>query len=96
MCPVFYCPPLHLMVVDVYFIGSCVLLHTPTFDPRLRTLWVNFNEIDRLFPWIDNLNQSFGNLQYLSMMGNPAAPRLNKNTIGKKKDLFKLCYVKFD
>jgi hypothetical protein len=35
---------------------------------------VNFNSIEHLFPFVDNLKKSFGNLDYLSMMGNPAAP----------------------
>lgn len=42
---------------------------------RLQTLWVNFNQIEKLFPWIDNLSHSFDQIKYLSMMGNQAAPR---------------------
>ena len=40
----------------------------------LTTLWMNFNLIGNLFPFADNLAQSFPKLNYLSMMGNPAAP----------------------
>ena len=41
---------------------------------RLKTLWINFNQIVHLLPFIENLKESFSNLHYLSMMGNPAAP----------------------
>ena len=40
----------------------------------LTTLWMNFNLIGNLLPFADNLAQSFPKLNYLSMMGNPAAP----------------------
>ena len=40
----------------------------------LKTLWMNFNMIGNLYPFADNLAQSFPKLNYLSMMGNPAAP----------------------
>ena len=40
----------------------------------LTTLWMNFNLIGNLYPFADNLAQSFPRLHYLSMMGNPAAP----------------------
>ena len=40
----------------------------------LTTLWMNFNLIGNLYPFADNLAQSFPKLNYLSMMGNPAAP----------------------
>ena len=51
-----------------------MLLNKAFNDFRLKTLWVNFNSIEHLFPFVENVNKSFGNLDYLSMMGNPAAP----------------------
>ncbi len=40
----------------------------------LTTLWLNFNQIGNLYPFADSLADSFPRLNYLSMMGNPAAP----------------------
>ncbi len=42
--------------------------------PRLHTLWINFNQIHTIQPFVGNLARAFPNLRYLSMMGNPAAP----------------------
>ena len=45
----------------------------------LTTLWLNFNLVGNLFPFIENLSNSFPKLHYLSMMGNPAAPSFINN-----------------
>ena len=67
----------------VYFekLQTLVLDHNKVAEtvvfPRhetLTTLWLNFNSIDHLFPFADNLSHSFPKLHYLSMMGNPGAP----------------------
>jgi hypothetical protein len=42
--------------------------------PRLRTLWLNFNQIHTIHPFSENVARAFPGLRYLSMMGNPAAP----------------------
>lgn len=44
------------------------------YIPTLHLLWLNHNKICELFPFIRNLNKSFPNLKYLSLMGNVAAP----------------------
>eukprot|EP00045_Choanoeca_perplexa_P005785 m.48544 g.48544 ORF g.48544 m.48544 type:complete len:157 (+) comp13293_c0_seq2:57-527(+) len=42
--------------------------------PRLRTLWINHNQIENLAVFINTLKRSFPELRILSMMNNPAAP----------------------
>ncbi|CAK1543839.1 unnamed protein product [Leptosia nina] len=42
--------------------------------PRLQLLWLNYCKIGSLYPWVGKLKESCPNLQYLSLMGNPAAP----------------------
>ncbi|XP_049798838.1 leucine-rich melanocyte differentiation-associated protein-like [Schistocerca nitens] len=42
--------------------------------PNLLLLWLNYSKVDELFPFIRNLQRSFPNLRFLSMLGNPAAP----------------------
>ncbi|KAI8421157.1 hypothetical protein MSG28_008238 [Choristoneura fumiferana] len=42
--------------------------------PRLQLLWVNYCKIASLYPWVEKLKESCPNLQYLCLMGNPAAP----------------------
>ena len=78
--PLFFCRDPEFIV---YFekLETLVLDHNKVSEnvvfPRhdiLTTLWLNFNSIGNLFPFADNLSQSFPKLHYLSMMGNPAAP----------------------
>ncbi|CAH0723954.1 unnamed protein product, partial [Brenthis ino] len=42
--------------------------------PKLQLLWLNRCKISSLYPWVGKLKESCPNLQYLSLMGNPAAP----------------------
>ncbi|BES95799.1 Hypothetical protein NTJ_08608 [Nesidiocoris tenuis] len=49
-------------------------------NPQLTTLWLNFNNIDELIPFVDNLKISFPNLKHLSMMGNKASPPCTEDT----------------
>lgn len=42
--------------------------------PKLQLLWLNHCKIASLYPWVGKLKESCPNLQYLSLMGNPAAP----------------------
>ncbi|XP_046398851.1 leucine-rich melanocyte differentiation-associated protein-like isoform X2 [Ischnura elegans] len=42
--------------------------------PSVTLLWLNHNKIAKLYPFIRKLRSSFPGLQYLSLMGNPAAP----------------------
>ncbi|XP_045449279.1 leucine-rich melanocyte differentiation-associated protein-like [Melitaea cinxia] len=42
--------------------------------PKLQLLWLNRCKIASLYPWVSKLKESCPNLQYLSLMGNPAAP----------------------
>ncbi|NP_001135911.1 uncharacterized protein LOC100216459 [Nasonia vitripennis] len=42
--------------------------------PKLQLLWLNNNKVEDLFPFLKNLYASLPNLQYLSLMGNKAAP----------------------
>ncbi|CAB3235323.1 unnamed protein product [Arctia plantaginis] len=42
--------------------------------PKLELLWLNRCKIASLYPWVGKLKESCPNLQYLSLMGNPAAP----------------------
>ena len=51
-------------------IKSCPIL------PTLETLWCNNNNITDLSTFMDDVNQRFPNLKYLSMMRNPACPAL--------------------
>jgi len=41
---------------------------------KLETLWINYCDVSRLDPFCTNLSNSLPKLEYLSMMGNPAAP----------------------
>ncbi|XP_028174354.1 leucine-rich melanocyte differentiation-associated protein-like isoform X1 [Ostrinia furnacalis] len=42
--------------------------------PKLELLWLNHCKIASLYPWVGKLKESCPNLQYLCLMGNPAAP----------------------
>ncbi|KAJ8724588.1 hypothetical protein PYW08_016062 [Mythimna loreyi] len=42
--------------------------------PKLELLWLNRCKVASLYPWVGKLKESCPNLQYLSLMGNPAAP----------------------
>lgn len=42
--------------------------------PKLQLLWLNRCKISSLYPWVGKLKESCPNLQFLSLMGNPAAP----------------------
>ncbi|XP_013166743.1 PREDICTED: leucine-rich repeat-containing protein C10orf11-like isoform X2 [Papilio xuthus] len=42
--------------------------------PKLQLLWFNHCRISSLYPWAGKLKESCPNLEYLSLMGNPAAP----------------------
>ncbi|XP_050677775.1 leucine-rich melanocyte differentiation-associated protein-like isoform X1 [Leptidea sinapis] len=42
--------------------------------PKLQLIWLNYCKIASLYPWVGKLKESCPNLQYLSLMGNPAAP----------------------
>lgn len=42
--------------------------------PKLELLWLNRCKIASLYPWVSKLKESCPNLQFLSLMGNPAAP----------------------
>ncbi|XP_060802011.1 leucine-rich melanocyte differentiation-associated protein-like isoform X2 [Amyelois transitella] len=42
--------------------------------PKLQLLWLNHCKIASLFPWVGKLKESCPNLNYLCLMGNPAAP----------------------
>ncbi|XP_030029969.2 leucine-rich melanocyte differentiation-associated protein isoform X1 [Manduca sexta] len=42
--------------------------------PKLELLWLNHCKISSLYPWVGKLKDSCPNLQYLCLMGNPAAP----------------------
>ncbi|KAL7300755.1 hypothetical protein TKK_0006732 [Trichogramma kaykai] len=44
------------------------------FMPKLQLLWLNYNNIEELFPFLKNLHKSLPNLQFLGLMGNKAAP----------------------
>ncbi|KAF6206798.1 hypothetical protein GE061_018034 [Apolygus lucorum] len=48
--------------------------------PSLTTLWLNFNNINELTPFIGHLSHSFPNLKHLSMMGNKASPPCTEET----------------
>ena len=53
------------------------LLCSKTIFPMsksIKTLWINFNTIAKLNPFLDNLASALPCLEYLSMMGNPGAP----------------------
>lgn len=55
--------------------------------PRLRTLWVNHNNITNLSVFIDKLVVATPNLRYLSMLGNDACPNfLNQGTLAQYND----------
>eukprot|EP01117_Protostelium_nocturnum_P012674 TRINITY_DN466_c0_g1_i1.p1 TRINITY_DN466_c0_g1~~TRINITY_DN466_c0_g1_i1.p1 ORF type:complete len:247 (-),score=96.39 TRINITY_DN466_c0_g1_i1:42-782(-) len=43
-------------------------------NPNLQTLWVNNNNITDLKEFIDCIQKAFPNINYLSMMKNPACP----------------------
>ncbi|XP_075976046.1 leucine-rich melanocyte differentiation-associated protein-like isoform X2 [Anticarsia gemmatalis] len=47
--------------------------HLPPL-PKLELLWLNRCKVASLYPWVGKLKESCPNLQYLSLMGNPAAP----------------------
>ncbi|XP_064292208.1 leucine-rich melanocyte differentiation-associated protein-like isoform X2 [Plodia interpunctella] len=42
--------------------------------PKLQLLWLNHCKIASLYPWVGKLKESCPNLNYLCLMGNPAAP----------------------
>jgi hypothetical protein len=66
-----YFERLDTLILDHNRIGEMVMFPQKV---TLTTLWLNFNQIGNLFPFADNLATSFPRLNYLSMMGNPAAP----------------------
>ncbi|KAJ0177644.1 hypothetical protein K1T71_006517 [Dendrolimus kikuchii] len=67
----------------VYFrhLTSLIADHNPMTEncllpplPKLELLWLNHCKIASLYPWVSKLKESCPNLQYLCLMGNPAAP----------------------
>ncbi|XP_011500843.1 PREDICTED: leucine-rich repeat-containing protein C10orf11-like [Ceratosolen solmsi marchali] len=44
------------------------------YMPKLQLLWLNYNNIKNLYPFLKNLYTSLPNLRYLCLMGNKAAP----------------------
>ncbi|XP_014244311.1 leucine-rich melanocyte differentiation-associated protein-like [Cimex lectularius] len=48
--------------------------------PNVNLLWLNYNRINHLFPFILKLKRSMPNLKHLSMMGNPIVPSCCEDT----------------
>lgn len=64
-------PKLETLILDHNHLTTHVKF---PFCPQMSTLWINHNDIVNLGFFISMLEQSFPNLQCLSMMNNPAAP----------------------
>ncbi|XP_038056446.1 leucine-rich melanocyte differentiation-associated protein-like [Patiria miniata] len=62
---------IHTLILDNNHLKSHVKF--PTL-PQVTTLWVNRNRISNLTVFIETVSNAFPDLQYLSMMNNPAAP----------------------
>jgi hypothetical protein len=48
--------------------------------PNVTLLWLNYNNIQNLYPFIRNLRAAFPMLKQLSLMGNPVAPPCREDT----------------
>jgi len=64
---------LHTLILDKNSIKS--LSDFPIMK-SVETLWLNNNEISQLKPLMDVLEKNFPNLNYLSMLKNPACPNM--------------------
>lgn len=62
---------LESLVLDNNMLDSSVLF--PSL-PKVKTLWVNSNNIEDLESFIENIKETMPNLVYLSMLKNPACP----------------------
>jgi len=68
---------INTLILDHNLLGGDVLFpHLPT----LKVLWLNHNNITCLEPFIARLNESFPNLQHLSLMGNAIVPPCQEDT----------------
>ncbi|XP_037867480.1 leucine-rich melanocyte differentiation-associated protein isoform X2 [Bombyx mori] len=68
-------------LVHFFHLSSLIADHNPITEncalpplPKLELLWLNHCKIASLYPWVGKLKESCPNLQYLCLMGNPAAP----------------------
>ncbi|KAK9503740.1 hypothetical protein O3M35_010238 [Rhynocoris fuscipes] len=77
---------------DVSFLEGCVKLTSIIADhnelnsdvvfprlPKVTLLWMNYNWVTRLYPFIERLVYSFPYLQHLSLMGNSIVPPCNED-----------------
>lgn len=77
-------PNLKTLILDKNQIESKFLL---PLMPSLETLWVNHNQIDNLSVFIKYLKEACGDLKYLSMLNNKAAPSyFNGGTVNEYND----------
>uniref|UniRef100_A0A4P6DA15 Putative u2-associated snrnp a' protein rhodnius neglectus n=3 Tax=Rhodnius TaxID=13248 RepID=A0A4P6DA15_RHOPR len=78
---------------DVSFLEGCTQLTSIIVDhnelnsdvifprlPQVKLLWMNYNLLTRLHPFVERLAYSFQYLQHLSLMGNVIVPPLNEDT----------------
>lgn len=77
-------PKVEILIVDHNHLTTHVRF---PFCPQMLTLWINHNDVTNLGFFISMLEQSFPNLECLSMMNNPAAPSyFNDGTYEQYKD----------
>ncbi|TRY61159.1 hypothetical protein TCAL_12952 [Tigriopus californicus] len=62
---------LHTLVLDHNMINETTLF---PITPQLRILWINFNNIQELEPFTEQLRVAVPKLQILSLIGNPCVP----------------------
>ncbi|XP_004364244.2 hypothetical protein CAOG_03405 [Capsaspora owczarzaki ATCC 30864] len=75
---------IHTLVLDDNKLPARIKF--PIF-PLLKTLWINKNNIANLAEFIEGASASFPELEYLSMMNNPAAPSFfNGGTVEQYND----------
>ncbi|XP_054280573.1 leucine-rich melanocyte differentiation-associated protein-like [Macrosteles quadrilineatus] len=64
-------PNLKCLILDHNRVNSSTTFPTV---PDLKVLWLNHNHIDRLFPFVQRLQDAFPHLEQLSLMANEAVP----------------------
>uniref|UniRef100_A0A0V0G773 Putative u2-associated snrnp a' protein n=1 Tax=Triatoma dimidiata TaxID=72491 RepID=A0A0V0G773_TRIDM len=78
---------------DVSFLEGCIQLTSIIVDhnelnsdvvfprlPQVKLLWMNYNWLTKLYPFVERLAYSFPYLEHLSLMGNVIVPPLNEDT----------------
>uniref|UniRef100_A0A023FA76 Leucine-rich repeat-containing protein c10orf11-like protein isoform x1 n=1 Tax=Triatoma infestans TaxID=30076 RepID=A0A023FA76_TRIIF len=78
---------------DVSFLEGCTKLTSIIVDhnelnsdvvfpqlPQVKLLWMNYNCLTKLYPFVERLAYSFPYLEHLSLMGNAIVPPLHEDT----------------